>query len=231
MGLNLGMLYTEDTYEVPEQPFFGYKRGRYTYEELKALDDFADVLGIELCPCIQALGHLKRILHWPAFRHLRDNDEVLLADLDETYVLLEQMIRAASAPYRSRRIHLGMDEAFGVGVGEHLRRFGYEDPHSVIGRHLSRVLEITDKYGLQAMMWSDMYFHLDGATTTAAACPPRRHGTRWTPGSPWSTGTTTRIRKRNTPTPWKSTPSSRLPRCLPGAVDLDRSRALLHQRH
>lgn len=30
MGLNLGMLYTEDTYEVPEQPFFGYKRGRYS---------------------------------------------------------------------------------------------------------------------------------------------------------------------------------------------------------
>ncbi len=162
MGLNMGMMYTEDTYEVPEQPFFGYKRGRYTYEELKALDDYAYLFGIELCPCIQALGHLKRILHWPAFHHLRDNEEVLLADLDETYILLDQMIRAASAPYRSKRIHLGMDEAFGVGLGEHLQRYGYEKPHSVIGRHLSRVLEITDKYGLKAMMWSDMYFHLDG---------------------------------------------------------------------
>lgn len=162
MGLNLGMMYTEDTYEVPEQPFFGYKRGRYTYDEMKALDDYADLFGIELCPCIQALGHLKRILHWPAFSHLRDNDEVLLADEEETYVLLEQMIRAASAPYRSRRIHLGMDEAYGVGLGAHLVRHGYENPHKVIGRHLSRVLEITDKYGLKAMMWSDMYFHLDG---------------------------------------------------------------------
>lgn len=162
MGLNMGMMYTEDTYEVPEQPFFGYKRGRYTYAEMKALDDYANMFGIELCPCIQTLGHLKRILHWPAFQHLRDNDEVLLADLDETYELLDQMIRAASAPYRSKRIHLGMDEAFGVGLGAHLTRYGYEDPHSVIGRHLSRVLEITDKYGLKAMMWSDMYFHLDG---------------------------------------------------------------------
>lgn len=171
MGLNMGMMYTEDTYEVPEQPFFGYKRGRYTYDEMKALDDYANVFGIELCPCIQALGHLKRILHWPAFTHLRDNDEVLLADLDETYELLEQMIRAASAPYRSKRIHLGMDEAFGVGLGAHLTRYGYENPHSVIGRHLSRVLEITDKYGLKAMMWSDMYFHLDGRNYHSEGLP------------------------------------------------------------
>ena len=174
MGLNLGMMYTEDTYEVPGQPFFGYKRGRYTYDELKALDDYASLFGIELCPCIQTLGHLKRILHWPAYHHLRDNDEVLLADLDETYELLDQMIHAATAPYRSRRIHLGMDEAYGVGLGAHLTRFGYEDPHSVIGRHLSRVLGICDKYGLHAMMWSDMYFHLDGRNYHSPGLPSEK---------------------------------------------------------
>ena len=174
MGLNLGMMYTEDTYEVPGQPFFGYKRGRYTYDELKALDDYASLFGIELCPCIQTLGHLKRILHWPAYHHLRDNDEVLLADLDETYELLDQMIRAATAPYRSKRIHLGMDEAYGVGLGAHLARYGYEDPHSVIGRHLSRVLGICDKYGLHAMMWSDMYFHLDGRNYHSPGLPSEK---------------------------------------------------------
>lgn len=174
MGLNLGMMYTEDTYEVPGQPFFGYKRGRYTYDELKALDDYASLFGIELCPCIQTLGHLKRILHWPAYHHLRDNDEVLLADLDETYELLDQMIRAATAPYRSKKIHLGMDEAYGVGLGAHLARYGYEDPHSVIGRHLSRVLGICDKYGLHAMMWSDMYFHLDGRNYHSPGLPSEK---------------------------------------------------------
>ncbi len=174
MGLNLGMMYTEDTYEVPGQPFFGYKRGRYTYDELKALDDYASLFGIELCPCIQTLGHLKRILHWPAYHHLRDNDEVLLADLDETYELLDQMIHAATAPYRSKKIHLGMDEAYGVGLGAHLARYGYEDPHSVIGRHLSRVLGICDKYGLRAMMWSDMYFHLDGRNYHSPGLPSEK---------------------------------------------------------
>lgn len=174
MGLNLGMMYTEDTYEVPGQPFFGYKRGRYTYDELKSLDDYASLFGIELCPCIQTLGHLKRILHWPAYRHLRDNDEVLLADLEETYVLLEQMIQAATAPYRSKKIHIGMDEAFGVGLGAHRIRYGDEDPHSVMGRHLSRVLGICEQYGLQAMMWSDMYFHLDGRNYHSEGLPSEK---------------------------------------------------------
>lgn len=164
MGLNLGMMYTEDTYEVPGQPYFGYQRGRYCAGELRALDDYADMLGIELCPCIQTLGHLNRALHWPALAHLKDNEEVLLADDEKTYAFLEEIIAAACAPYRSKRIHIGMDEAHGIGFGAHLRRHGYEDPHAIIRRHLARVLEITRRRGLSAMMWSDMYFRPDSPT-------------------------------------------------------------------
>lgn len=164
MGLNLGMMYTEDTYEVPEQPYFGYQRGRYSIGELRALDDYAHTLGIELCPCIQTLGHMNRALHWPKLAHLKDNEEVLLADDEATYAFIEQLIAAACAPYRSKRIHIGMDEAHGIGLGAHLRRHGFEDPHVIIRRHLARVLEITRKHGLSAMMWSDMFFRPDSPT-------------------------------------------------------------------
>ncbi len=162
MGVNLGMMYTEDTYEVPEQPYFGYKRGRYTIQELRELDNYAYLLGIELCPCIQTLGHLNRALHWPALRHLQEDDEVIMPDIEETYVFLEQLIRSAIAPYRSKRIHIGMDEAHGLGLGKHYYKFGYEEPHKIMRRHLERVLEITKKYDLDPIMWSDMYFALDG---------------------------------------------------------------------
>lgn len=40
MGYNALMLYTEDTYEIPEEPLFGYMRGRYTRKQLKALDSY-----------------------------------------------------------------------------------------------------------------------------------------------------------------------------------------------
>ena len=162
MGLNLGMVYTEDTYEVPEQPFFGYKRGRYTYDELKAIDDYAFLFGIELIPCIQTLGHLDRVMHWPAYYGVREDSAIIEPDREESYTILEQLIRSASAPYRSKRIHLGMDEAYGMGLGAHLYHHGYENPQNIMGRHLKRLLDICEDLGLEAMIWSDMYFQIDG---------------------------------------------------------------------
>jgi len=63
MGYNMVMLYTEDTYEVDGEPYFGYMRGRYTKEEMKELDAFADSIGIRIIPCIQTLAHLNALFH------------------------------------------------------------------------------------------------------------------------------------------------------------------------
>ena len=58
LGYNTLMLYTEDTYEVGEEPYFGYARGRYSKAELKDIDAYAAAKGMELIPCIQTLAHL-----------------------------------------------------------------------------------------------------------------------------------------------------------------------------
>ena len=41
MGYNMAMLYTEDTYQLPGEPLFGYMRGAYSLEEIQELDAFA----------------------------------------------------------------------------------------------------------------------------------------------------------------------------------------------
>jgi len=160
MGINTFMLYTEDTYEVPGEPFFGYMRGPYTQDELKDLDEYAAALGIEMMPCIQTLGHLEQILQWPAYSDYRDVPGVVLAEEERTYALLEKMIDAATAPFRSKRIHLGMDEAHGVGTGRYRRRHGEKSSFDVLNSHLARVLEICRERALEPMIWSDMYFRL-----------------------------------------------------------------------
>lgn len=164
MGLNLGMMYTEDTYEIPEYPYFGYLRGRYTIQELRALDEYAGLFGIELCPCIQTMGHLNRALHWPAMAHMKDTEEVLLAEDGETEEFIRAMLRRATEPYRSNRIHIGMDEAHFLGLGNYLRKHGYTDPFRIMEKHLQNVGKIVRELGLQAMMWSDMYFRLASPT-------------------------------------------------------------------
>ncbi len=171
MGFNALLLYTEDTYAVKEYPYFGYCRGRYSFEELRQLDDYAAALGIEMIPCIQTLGHLSRALRWPGYGNVSDTGDTLLVDSEDTYRMLENLIIAASAPFRSRRIHIGMDEAYSLGRGRHLDQYGYEDPEQLMQRHLQRVHEIVKKHGLHAMMWSDLYFHL--ASQSKAGSYPR----------------------------------------------------------
>ncbi|GGE26285.1 N-acetyl-beta-D-glucosaminidase [Marinithermofilum abyssi] len=160
MGLNMLMLYTEDTYTIEGEPYFGYMRGRYTPEELKELDTYAHELGIELIPCIQTLAHLASFLAWARAEELRDTWDVLLAQQDATYTFIEKAIASVSRCFRSRRIHIGMDEAFSLGRGKYLDLFGHRRAFDIMSDHLRQVLRITDRYGLSPMIWSDMYFRL-----------------------------------------------------------------------
>jgi hexosaminidase len=160
MGLNVVMLYTEDTYEVPKYPYFGYMRGRYTEVELKACDEYADTFGIEMIPCIQTLAHLTMALKWGYATNIRDTADILLVGEPKTYQFIESMIEAASRPFKSKRIHIGMDEAHQLGLGRYLDLNGYENRFEIMNKHLSQVVSIAERHGLKPMIWSDMYFRL-----------------------------------------------------------------------
>ncbi|SCZ87601.1 BZ3500_MvSof-1268-A1-R1_Chr2-2g05067 [Microbotryum saponariae] len=160
MGVNVLQLYCEDTYEIDGEPFFGYFRGPYTEAELREIDDYAFVLGIEVIACIQTLGHLGQMLQWPKYGKLRDTAEVLLAESGETYAFIEKMIQAVTRPLRSKRVHIGMDEAHGVSEGRYRQLFGYKESTTVFTDHLQKVNSICVANGLAPMIWSDMLFCL-----------------------------------------------------------------------
>ena len=155
IGYNCVFLYTEDTYEIDE-PYFGYLRGRYSKEEMKEIDAFAESIGIEVIPCIQTLAHLNAFIRWG--KTPIDCNDILRTDDERTYALIDKMLASLSECFKSRRIHIGMDEAHMLGRGRYLDIHGYESSISIMRRHLSRVLEITEKYGYTPMIWSDMFF-------------------------------------------------------------------------
>ena len=156
MGYNCVMLYTEDTYEVDGEPYFGYMRGRYSKSEMKEIDSFASSLGIEIIPCIQTLAHLNALKKWG--QHPYDCSDILLVDDPRTYELIDRMFSTLSECFTSRKIHIGMDEADMLGRGEHLKRHGYEPSSTLMKRHLAKVSEMAKSYGYSPMMWSDMFF-------------------------------------------------------------------------
>jgi hexosaminidase len=160
MGYTFLMLYTEDTYQIENYPYFGYMRGRFTADEIKACDQYAQMMGIELIPCIQTLAHLGAALRWNTFDDVADSESVLLTDNDHTYELIDEMLNSLSEMYTSRKINIGMDEAEMIGMGKYLQQHGYEDRFEIMSRHLKKILKLCNKYGFKPMMWSDMFFKL-----------------------------------------------------------------------
>lgn len=160
MGLNTFMLYTENTFELENEPYWGYMRPRYTKEDFKEIDDFAYSLGIEVIPCIQTLGHLSEAIKWKPYSDFSDNSSTLLVGDERTYALCEKIIKTMSECFRSKKIHVGLDEAWGLAQGNYLSKNGYRSKSDVMLEHTNKIIEIAKKYNFSPMMWGDMFIRV-----------------------------------------------------------------------
>ena len=159
-GYNMLQLYTEDTYKVDNEPYFGYMRGSYTKEELKDIVAYCASIGVEVVPCVQTLAHLNQIFYWEPYKKINDFGDILLAAEERTYALIENMFKTLRECYTTKKIHLGMDEAHMLGLGKYLDKHGYCNRFDILLEHLNKVLAIAKKYDFQPIMWSDMFFRL-----------------------------------------------------------------------
>ena len=154
-------IYTETTYQVEGEPYFGYKAGAYTTRELKEIVDYCEKFFVEAIPYIQTLSHLNQLFRWPEYGRINDAEDILLADFDKTYELLEKMICSLRKAYNTSKINLGMDEAYKMGTGRY-RWFINEEPvdtAELFIRHLKRVIAIAEKYGFnKPEIWFDNIF-------------------------------------------------------------------------
>lgn len=151
-----------DNFEVKNQPYFAYMRGRYKAEELIEIKKYADGKGIETVPAIQTLGHFSAIPVYTRYQPIIDHDDVLLIDEEETYSFLEDIISTCADIFGKGHLMIGGDEAHMLGAGKYYDRHGNYDRTEIFIRHLLKVIEIATKYGMSCEMWSDMFFKLDG---------------------------------------------------------------------
>lgn len=160
MGYNRLMLYMEDTYEVKDEPYFGYFRGRYSAKELKEIDDYGFSKNVEIIPCIQTLAHFTTMLRQKHYRDIKDIDDILLVGADKTYELIDKMISSLRDCFRTDIIHIGMDEAHNLGRGKYTDINGAKDKEEILLSHLNKVCSIVKKYNFKPMIWSDMFYRI-----------------------------------------------------------------------
>src|SRR5699024_175659 len=136
MGLNTLLLYTDDTYKVDDYHYFSYMRERYTEKDLNTCDSYHENLGFEMMSFNYTLVDLTETWRWTYAIDLRDTADILLAGYEKTYEFLEKIITAATKPFKSNRIHIGMDEAHQLGLGKYLDKNGYEERFTIMNQHL-----------------------------------------------------------------------------------------------
>ena len=149
LGFDRLYLYTEDTYEIPEYPYFGHFRGRYSEAEIREADAFAAEYGVELVPAVQTLAHLGTIFRWNCFKEIGGNG-MLRPGEEKVYEFIDKMLASLRRMYRTDVINIGMDEAHGLGADAMPRFLG----------HIERVTALCEKYGFHPIIWSDMFFKI-----------------------------------------------------------------------
>ena len=154
-------LYTEDTYELPGEPYFGHGRGRYSAEELKEIVAFADEFSFDMVPCIQTLAHLKRLANWQVYADHMDIDDILLVGDERTHQLIRKCLRFCKEIFHTERINIGLDEAYRLGRGQYTDVYGYKSTHEVYLEHMRNVFAICKEEGFKPEFWADFFYDTD----------------------------------------------------------------------
>ncbi len=187
LGCDFLMLYTEETYEVDGEPYFGHHRGRFSKAELRELDAYAREHNVELLPCIQTLAHFNALMRWPVYGRLADMGDILCAGDEEVYALIDRIFATLDSCFTARTVNIGMDEAEYIGMGRYFREHGPCNRMDILVEHLRRVAEIAAKYRFELVMWGDMFYKLTGQAEDKAAfdkalagkIPPNVHLIYW----------------------------------------------------
>jgi hypothetical protein len=155
MGYSELYLGLTDGYKIDGEPYFNYMRGGYTTEQLNEIDAYAKSRGVEVIASIQTLAHLHYLKKYGPYTELFDTDHILLVGDERVYALIEKMFQTISKGISSKKIHLGYDEAKGLGTGKYFDLHGENDPRELLLQHLKRVIQIAEKYGYTCEIWAD----------------------------------------------------------------------------
>lgn len=145
--------------QVEKHPFMTHQAWRFTKDELKELIAYGKRFGVSVMLFLPTLAHMESILRWPCYGPLKDTADALYVGKEEVYEFLDDIFAAAAECLDDdyRRVHLGMDEAYNLGLGARLYDKGFEKKSDLMAEHLRRVVDICKKYNIEPIIYGDMF--------------------------------------------------------------------------
>ncbi len=159
--LNMLQLYVEDTFAFRSHPDIGRDWGALTPEEIVALDTYCRERYVELMPCLQSFGHLRRILELPAYTHLAESEArwSLAPVRDESYALLDDLYADYLACFHSAYLNVCSDETYDLGTGQSREAAEREGRGRLFLGHVIRLHQLAASHGRTMLIWDDMFLH------------------------------------------------------------------------
>jgi len=99
----------------------------------------------------------------------RDTADVLIAGEDFTYEFIKKAVKSISSCFKTRKIHLGMDEAGHLGSGKYYAKHGAVERKQILLDHLKRVSDIATESDLIPIIYGDIIYAVASGNQYAAA--------------------------------------------------------------
>lgn len=154
-------IYFEDLYPWKSFPKIGLGRGRLSMDEWNQILELAKVLGIDVFPSLELLGHMEHFLRMDEYRGLGEmwwtnHDDCLDASNPKAIKLAMDLLKDVLETSPSKLILLGGDETWSLGRGRSLDEKGVFEGPKYFTEHYQNLINLTRSFEKTPILWGDM---------------------------------------------------------------------------
>lgn len=164
-------LYIEHTFAFEGHEIVWGDSSPMTPKQIRELDNFCNLAGIELVANLNGLGHLERWLRYPRYQHLAESKAPFIDPLgtvrkypttlypDKNAIAFMDSLYEQYLPcFSSDKINIGGDEPWELGMGRSKERCqsSKDGKYGVYMEHILGLYERISSRGKKAYMWADV---------------------------------------------------------------------------
>lgn len=175
-GYNSLLVYLENAVRTENTEYFK-REETYSKAEIAELVNYGESKGVELIPAFENLGHLEKFMAYPQLSHISECEDAqkegraLATGLGtcgctqkpELYAFLDKYITEVASLFKSKYVHMGLDEPFDFAVCERCRAEMEKGASKaeLFYRHVMHSYELIKGIGKTMMMWDDFFQYAD----------------------------------------------------------------------